>query len=365
MTNTRLLIALMLALLVSGAHAQDRSESGTSEMLAFLQGENRNDPAYAIYKEGYGYILKDQWREAIKKFDEIRAKHPTSEYVDDAAYWSAYAQKRLDRKKGIAAYEKFLEEFPQSRYVDDALADMRDALVIVAPGGENLQVKISPDAYAYSYGTTARASERAMREVERALRHSQYKLRRMNLRHGSIPALPPPGKTTELDPQTRIKMDALQALAESENDRESYLALKEVALDKTQPQALRIVALESLARFQRFDPLGTLLDVAKSDTSEEVQLAAIYALADLNADRGKTADALIALFRALPNRKEKQLATTLYAIAEVGNDRAVDFLATVATTHENLDLRSDAVYYLGTIGNERSRAALLKILKSK
>jgi HEAT repeat protein len=71
------------------------------------------------------------------------------------------------------------------------------------------------------------------------------------------------------------------------------------------------------------------------------------------------------IFNATPKQKDKQLETVLYVIADVGNDKAVDFLVKVATTHDNDDLGSDAVYYLGNIGNEKSRAALLQILKAK
>ncbi len=357
------LIILMLA--ASGIVQAQRAARNAFEPV-LLQTDNEQDPAYPLYREGYSLILKDRWTDALKKFQELRATYPKSAYIDDAAYWAAYAQKRLDRRKGIEEYEKFLAEFSDSKYVDDAIADMRDDIVIVAPEGQNLQVKVSPGAYAYSYGTTMRAGERALREAERAMRHAQYKMRRMDARLGKLhPSSVINRRAAELDPQTRIRMDALHALAESEHDRDAYLALKDVALDRSQPMALRITAVEALPRFQRFDPLGTLLDVARSDTSEEVQLAAIYAIADLNAEKNKSADALIALFRSLPKQNEKHLETTLYAIAEIGNDRAVDFLTTVATTHENLSLRSDAVYYLGTIGNEKSRAALLKILKGR
>jgi HEAT repeat protein len=54
-----------------------------------------------------------------------------------------------------------------------------------------------------------------------------------------------------------------------------------------------------------------------------------------------------------------------YSIAEVGNDKAVDFLTNVALTHENYDLRTNAVYYLGSIGSEKARASLYRILKGQ
>ena len=67
----------------------------------------------------------------------------------------------------------------------------------------------------------------------------------------------------------------------------------------------------------------------------------------------------------MPATKKERLETVLYTIADVGNDKAVDFLSTVARSHQNYELRTDAVYYLGTIGGEKARAALYQILRSK
>lgn len=359
---------VLLALLASSVWCQRPTHvPGLQDPIILLQEENDKDPGYKAYKEGYFFILNDRWNDALKKFAEIKTKYPRSEYADDAAYWSAYAQKRLDRNKGLAAYEKFLEEYPDSRYVDDALADMRDDLVLMTPDGQNPQVKIAPHALPNSYGTDLRESQKAMRKLEKTMRLGQRMLRMTTVRipglsrHSSLPFTRP----NDLDAKTRIKLDALRALGESNTDKEAFAALKDVALDKSQPEILRVTALETLADFKKFDVLPILVDVARTDTSDDVQIAALYALADLGMEKNKTADALIGLFRSFPQQKEKQLAAALYAIAEIGNEKAVDFLASVATSHENIQLRSDAVYYLGTIGTEKSRAALLHILKGK
>ncbi|HET6273896.1 MAG TPA: HEAT repeat domain-containing protein, partial [Bacteroidota bacterium] len=74
---------------------------------------------------------------------------------------------------------------------------------------------------------------------------------------------------------------------------------------------------------------------------------------------------LVDLFYTLPKSRKEQTQTIFYAVAEVGNDRAVDFLTKVALSHDDYDLRSDAVYYLGSIGGEKARAALYQILRSK
>ncbi|MEK7251457.1 MAG: HEAT repeat domain-containing protein, partial [Bacteroidota bacterium] len=241
--------------------------------------------------------------------------------------------------------------------------------VFVTPGGKNVKVRTAPGAYSYSYGSTMRASEKAMREAERRMRDVELQMRRSGLRNLRAPKawtlFGEDDKEKKLDPKTRIKLDALRALGESENDKEAFATLKEVALDKSQPEIMRITAIESLEDFRKFDVLPILVDVAKTDASEEIQIVAIHTIADLGSEKNKSVDALMTLFNSYPKQREKQLQSALYAIADVGNDKAVDFLVKVATTNENYELRSDAVYYLGNIGNEKSRAALMQILKSK
>lgn len=364
-----LMTALVLAVIPS-ADAQTMYTPQPSLAHAMEAGEsdNEKDPGYKTYKEGYAFILADQWSEAMKKFSEVSAKFPKSEYLDDAAYWSAYAQKRLKRSKGLAAYEKFIADFPDSRYVDDAVADMEDNILVVAPDGHNVQVKKGKGSYTYSIGTTMRESEQAMREAELALRNM----------HRTFPRTPRPPRAPvawsggslfsggkEIDPPTRLKLDAIRALGESDADKDAFATLKDIALDKSQPEIVRSTALEALGDFRKFDVLPILVEVARADASDDVQTAALYTIADLRSDKNKSTDALITLFNGYPKQKEKQLQTALYAIADVGNDKSVDFLVRVATTHENYDLRSDAVYYLGSIGNDKSRAALMQILKNK
>ncbi len=338
------------------------------------QADDEKDPAYASYKAGYSLILDEKWSEAMKKFSEVKTKNPKSDYLDDAAYWSAYAQRRLDKKKGIAAYELFVENFPESSYIDDAIADMNDddVNVVVSAGGNTFDIK-GPrrGSYSYSYGSDARASEQAMRAAELAMRNADRELRRSGIRMRSSARAPLAwgydNDRTEkkLDSKTRLKLEALRALGDDEEDKEAFQTLKEVALDKSQPVILRRTAIESLEDFQKFDAATVLLDVARSDADEYVRIAAINALGDATRDKNKAVDNLIALWNGTSKGREKQFETLLYVIADVGNEKAVDFLVKVAQTNESDDLRSDAVFYLGNIGSPKSRAALIQILKSK
>ncbi len=104
------------------------------------------------------------------------------------------------------------------------------------------------------------------------------------------------------------------------------------------------------------------MDVARRDTNPLLQSTSIELLTRTSRDRAQALDNLIDVFEDLPRTSTRPLGTALFAIAEVGGDRATDFLIHVARTHPNQDLRSDAVFYLGTLGTPKARSALEKIL---
>jgi HEAT repeat protein len=178
-------------------------------------------------------------------------------------------------------------------------------------------------------------------------------------------ALWTPHDDEKLDPDTRVRLEALYAIGDTREDETSFQTLKEVALDRGQHPRLREAAIEVLSDSKKFDATPFLLDLAKRDTSEQIQDAAIEVIGRSGRDKNASVNALITLFHAVPGSRTDRLETVLFTIADVGNDKAVEFLSNVATTHENVELRSEAVYYLGTIGGEKARSALYRILKNK
>jgi tetratricopeptide (TPR) repeat protein len=328
----------------------DGSHAATIARAQADQG-NQNDPAYTTYKEGYALILKEEWTDARKKFAALLSRHPDSEYADDASYWSAYALMHIDKKKARDAYQAFIEKNSESSYYDDAVADL-------AQIGGATPVPGAPVAWSYGVSTGP-----DMRRMERELRKASRSMHVMTVPPMRGMAWNVMGDE-ELDQNTRLKMEALYALGENREDDQAYQTLKTIALDTKQAGPLRRAALDGLAGFTRHDVLPVCAEIAKTDTSLEIQAYAIDVIGQAK-DRGKSIQILIDLFNQLPPDRKESMETVFYSIAEVGNDRAVDFLKQVALTHKNFDLRRDAVYYLGSIGGERARAALYEILKSK
>ena len=169
----------------------------------------------------------------------------------------------------------------------------------------------------------------------------------------------------KLDPETQLKMDALYAIGDTKEDEKSFQALKDVALDFKQPERLRYAALDIVSNFKKFDVQSIYTEIARRDTNEHMQSYAIDYISNNTKDKNKSVLTLIDLFNATPKSRNEQKRRIFYAIAEVGNDRAIDFLSTVARTNDNYDLRREAVFYLGTIGGDKARTALYDILQGK
>ncbi len=324
-------------------------------------GDTKDDPAYKSYKDGYNLILDERWDEALKKFSELVEKYPKSTYRDYARYWSAYALMHKDRKKAVVAYQKFIEEYPESRYLDDALADL-GRLEAKAPVPAVGWTEKTPAAYAVGYGYTFGPG---MRQMERDLLRLQRKTTHLRLSTPSGLSTPIPREDVKLDPEVRLKMDALYALSESPEDEKSFRALKDVAVDMNQPRPLREAALDALMEFEKFDVTPVLFEIARHDTSAELQAFAIDCIGDHSKDKDQSVVLLIDLYHSIPKQRTAQREAIFYNIAEVGNEKAIDFLADCALREGTYELRSDAVYLLGNIGGERARSALFEILKVK
>jgi HEAT repeat protein/TolA-binding protein len=165
-------------------------------------------------------------------------------------------------------------------------------------------------------------------------------------------------------------LNSLRELARSDVLRKKYGSevgklLKDLALDRTQPRELRKSAIYYIRDINEVDVYGLFVDLAMNDPDKEIQQTAVYYIAQNSKDKGKSVDLLIQLFDKLPTERTEALESCLYGVASVGDAKAVDFLIKVAKTHADYDLRQRAVYYLGNIGGDKARTALMDILKAK
>lgn len=370
-----LLPSIVMVLMASGSFHATRSQVAwvmTSPETTGYDAGDPDDPAYTTYREGYRYVLEEQWEQARKELAEVIAKYRTSPYVDDAQYWIAYSWKSTDIERSLDLYRTFLRDFPTSPYYDDAIADLTQLQLQAELAALPHSQKGHDKHIDFMIRTRLPAEmQRLERELARLRITSRPALKRQvvipsfqgdSLMTLSVPVFEYQIQRSDVDPKLRVRVDALRTLSREKDDLKTFRVLTTVAEDARQPLELRETAVEGLAGFSRFDVQDVLLNLARKDTNERILTVTVETLARTTPSKRKSLDALTKLFNSLPTQSTRQLGTTLFAIAEIGDDRATDFIIQVARSHPNFDMRSDAVFYLGNIGTEKARTALRDIL---
>ncbi len=366
-------------------------------LLCYAGGDDpqvdRQAPGFELYQEGYHFVLDERWREAEQKFQAFIKKYPRSQYLDDAQYWSAYALKHIDRKSAVKAYVRFIADFPESRYYDDAVADLtelsKDHPIVVAKylGGRGMRIYMKMKETELPLDSLGAEIHGRMDSVlieqidvsksmakrvghpptqppmsEKSLEALSHAID--NLRMPPVVApFPPLDIDQRLDNATRLRIEALRALGDSREDSGAFNAVRSIALNRSDAKPLRLAAMEELSQMHVTDPLPILVEIIKRDTDDDIQNCAINQIGMMTRDKNRSVETLINLFDAIPPAKVDRREEIFFSIAEVGNDRAVDFLSRVARNDQNYDLRSQAIYYLGSIGTPKAHKALLEILQ--
>ena len=315
-------------------------------LLTVAAAEGSDDPGYPLYRSGYAMVLNEQWKEARELFTELAISYPESEFLDDALYWSGYSRTQSDElTEAIEAYGRLIHDFPTSQYYDDAIADMMEA-----------QTRLQIEQLSHELEQQGTLLEQGRVKMEQDV---ERQLQRLTWSRNMFPGM----GHVETDPETQLRVDALTALNPDANDVTSFGTLKEVALDQQNPLVLREHAVHIISGANSDLALPVFISLAKSDTNESLCMLSLDYLAQTPGD--KSVKALIEIFQQISPRNEELRAHVFYTIAAVGNDQAVDFLSAVAMGNTDMNLRREAVFYLGSIGSEKSRAALQTILKGK
>lgn len=369
------MVMLAVAAFPAGALGQEAPAAAASPFVFVSFMPEPDDPAYALYRQGYTAVLGEEWQAARKVFAELQRRFPRCPYSDDAAYWTAYSWREQDPGKAATLYRKLLKDFPQSPYIDDAVADLRMLEVnqelarmsefrVPRPPQHEIRISISQEL------GRLRDDMAQLRAMQEDMERQQLMVfgQGDTLIIRSIAPIRMPGAPVMLDARARMRLQAMQELAQSGGTGETPQALKEVVLDPRQPVQLRLSAVYSLGTLRQPEARSVLLEIARTEAAPDFQRSAIEVYAQSAPERGKAAEDLIGLFRQFSgsgNARDPRIGTTLYAIASIGDARATDFLADVARTHPDEDIRNSAVLYLGSMGTERSRNALLQLLREQ
>jgi len=371
------MVVLAAAAFPASLSGQEARAAAASPMAAFTPPPEPDDPAYDLYREGYAFVLSEQWDKARAKFAELRKRFPSSAYLDDAAYWTAVSWRRIDREKAAKLYRALLREFPQSPYMDDAVADLRLLEVEAELARTTEQDQLLKEQQEIRVGLS-RELEYLQQDLQRLqeAQHIKFRNRWKVIGDGdtlvirTVPPKPPRAihSPAGLDKEIRTRVEALQMLSIEVHNKQAREALREIALDVEQPVEVRLTAVHELGNVADAKTADMLLEVARADSNVNIQRAAIQVFAQSVANKKRAVNKLIDLFKRLDvseTARDPRLATTLYSIASIGDERATGFLEDIARSHRDESMRSAAVFYLGTIGTEPARTALIRLMRGE
>jgi hypothetical protein len=316
------------------------------------ENKKSHETAAVLYREGYNSILKKKWDEARSVLADLVRRFPQSEYVDDAEYWSAYALSQTTPDLATKVYSEFLRKHPESSYADDVNADLLRLYAHTLREASSPQGAQHPKA----------AAEVAAKMKQSYIAGLEHSMQTFNLVATSWLLYE---KEEEADPITRLRIAALRSLTREAKDPSSLILMKKLALDPKEPVPLRIAACEAMSAFEEKEYLPVFLEMFRMDTSAGLQIRIIQLIGRQTKDKQAATQALVTLYKSFPSGHTRQLEVTLYIIAEIGNEPAVELLSQVAESSQNYDLRNKAVYYLGNIGGVKARAALQRILEHR
>ncbi|HTP13861.1 MAG TPA: tetratricopeptide repeat protein [Bacteroidota bacterium] len=393
------LVAVSGAALLVPLPAQCREPGGKASAFAYVRNDE-GDPGQTLYKSGYSDILSEQWAKARKTFADLLKRFPHSTYADDARYWSAYALMHMDKQKALAEYRQFINRHPKSAYLSDAVADLGNAereleaakvrrefeMMARHRGMNDSLMRDSKDRIRQAMEgdmdaeNLARLSQLGVvydsafsqfpsfgSGIGRGFEGMNFRGLAMNMRRlgWQVRRTFGPGSSSAIDKNTQLRLEALSAIGHGEEDDRGFTTLKDVAVDRSQPVVIRLEAMDQLADFTKHDVSAVFLDLARTDSSEEIQSESLDHLCDCIKDKDKSVQTLATLYRSVPSAHGSQRSMILFEVADIGNDPAVDFLSSVAKQDTSYERRAEALYYLGNIGGEKARSVLYDVLLNK
>src|SRR6185295_6131078 len=422
-----------------GQQASAQKYSHRPKATKFAQQGSNNAAATTVFNGGRDLIDDAQWAKAEEAFGQYVARYPQEKNLDAALYWMAYAQAKLRKyNQSKDTIQKLLKTYEKSVWKEDAelllvqlpgavqakvdvLTQTPEAPMVVSPAVTVSPVAVispttpgfpavAPVAPPQDPIRTQEMQERIAESQARAIERNREAQERMQERIAEAQEKMKDkfkyeweyqvgkgfgvgvGKGPDEDPNSEVKIVALQALCESDQQRCVAIATEWLKPNSGQTVACKRAALSLLARHggkaatptilgvAQNEPdlkikvraisllgasndesvLGPLRDFALNSTQSEVSEAALYALSQHNSPAALNALADIAL-------STKPIALRKTAIRSISNrpgEPAVDALFKIYDSSQELEIRKSVISGFGNRKSERAGAKLVEIART-
>lgn len=403
-----LAIATAFIIIASGLGQQALAQkySHRPKATKFAQQGSNNAAATTVFNGGRDLIDDAQWAKAEEAFAQYVAKYPQEKNLDAALYWMAYSQAKLRKyNQSKDTIQKLLKTYEKSIWKEDAellLAQLPgapvpakvDALtqipdpVVSPPVGVAPVAVISPTTPGFPVMApiappqdpirTQEMQERIFEAQTKAIERNREAQERMQERMAEAQEKMKDkfkwdyevgvgkgfgvgvGKGFDDDPNSEIKIVALQALCESDPQRCVAISTDWLKPNSGQTVACKRAALVFLARHGGKSATPVILGVAQTEPDLKIKTRAISLLGSSNED------SVLGALRdfALNSPQSEVVEAAVYALSQHTSPQALNSLADIALSTKPLPLRKTAIRGIYTRAGEPAVDALFKIYDS-
>lgn len=311
--------------------------------------QERLDRSSELYDDGREALDEDKFDRAAEKFTELADMNGPQ--TDAALYWKAYAEnKQAQKGAALATIADFKKRFPQSRWAKDIGAleiDVRQS----TGGGAHVDSNDEDLKMLALQSLMNSNPQQAMPILEQVLNGPNSP----KLKSKALFVLAQSGSSQSRDTLARIAKG--QGNPDLQRRAVQYLGLfggqeaKQVLAEVYASTTDDSIKREILKAYMIGGDREHLFQAAKSEKNEALRADAIRQLGLVHAP-----DQLHQLYQAETSSDVKK--SILQAFFLSGDAK---FLAEVAQTDKDPEIRRSAIHNLGLIGNEESRQALLNI----
>jgi HEAT repeat protein len=286
---------------------------------------NAQDPADSLYRLGRRAMADENYRRAAQLFGQLVDRYPDSDYAGDALYYRAYSLYQLgtqrDLRDAIDAIERQARDYADASTREDA---------------KSLRTRIE------SMQARRGNAEAAQRVTEKANQLGDER-----------------GCPNDDDDERIVALQALMQM-----DAESALPILRQVLAKrgSCTVALRKHAVFIVSQKRADEATSLLLDVARTDPSEEVRAEAIQWLGQTRSPRAITALDSIASSAT----DDAILEKAIFALSQSHDERSDAALRRVAADdHKSVHARTQAIFWFGQSHREADDMRFLRDLFSR
>ena len=359
--------AVMLALSMAAALGAQPAPSASSAT------EEQDKDTFA-YKQAYSLVLSEKWAEALKAMEAVTADFPKSSWIEAARYWQCYSREKLGQslEDVFKCYQTFVNAYPQSKWADDARANLVRAGHELAKAGkiqyeaalQSLEKTDQEDVrLAALYALQDSGDPEALKTILSLYDKTgdprlKSRIIFMLQDSDSPEAFAKLSQIALNNPDVKARKSAIMAVADSDKPEAERLLLDVVKSGKD--NELRRAALLALSDKSGPNVVPMLTDIALTDQDTEVAKTATHALS--NVESKEVQPALLRIFKEAKDPEVRKIA--LFSLADKPNPQTLPLLREIILKEPDSELAKAAVFMISYAPGPESKTALKEIFAS-